>query len=62
MKEHRRFDYRKQSFVCIYFILHVIITGQPTHNVRRPVLFCSLASVVVVCNTPRRASSCDTLY
>jgi len=32
----------------------VIITGPPTHSVKRPVLFCSLASVVVVCNTPLR--------
>jgi len=32
----------------------LIVTGPPTHTVGRPVLFCSLASVVVVCNTPRR--------
>jgi len=31
------------------------ITGPPTHSIGGPVLFCSLASVVVVvCNTPRR--------
>ena len=40
---------------CISFAF-LFITGLPTHSVGRPVLFCSLASVVV-CNTARRASS-----
>jgi len=30
------------------------ITGPHTHSVGGPVLFCSLASVIVVCNTSRR--------
>jgi len=32
---------------CLWFI-----TGPPTRSVGEPVLFCFLASVVVVCNTP----------
>jgi len=31
-----------------------LITDQPT-QCRGPVLFCSLASFIVICNTPRRA-------